>query len=94
LTAGRKKYQHDRVAFAVDPQNPGAVCLAQVLDVRAAGFGNPQTEQAEQRNRAKSLRLADSREAVRSASKCVWVSPSVGHTADTMVGAHTSRATR
>ena len=39
--------QDDLVAFAVDPQDAVAVFLAEVVDVGAAGFEDPQPEQAE-----------------------------------------------
>ena len=43
----RQRYQDDLGAFAAYPQHPVAVCLAEVGDVRAGGFEDPQAEEAE-----------------------------------------------
>jgi hypothetical protein len=39
--------QDDLAAFAADPQDPVAVFLAQIADIRAGSFEDPQTQQAE-----------------------------------------------
>lgn len=38
------RHEHDLVAFADDPQHPVAVFFAEVGDVQAGGFGDPQPE--------------------------------------------------
>ena len=43
----RQRHQHDLGALAAHPQHPVAVFLAEVSDVRAGGFEDPQAEQAE-----------------------------------------------
>ena len=43
----RQRDQHDLVAFAADAQHPVAVLFAQVADVGAGGFEDPQPQQAE-----------------------------------------------
>jgi hypothetical protein len=42
---GRQRNQHDLAAFAADPQDPVAVLLAEIADVRAGGLEDPQTQQ-------------------------------------------------
>jgi hypothetical protein len=46
---GRQRDQDDLGALAAHAQDPVAVFLAEVGDVRAGGFEDPQAEQAEQR---------------------------------------------
>ena len=41
----RQRDQDDLAAFAADAQYPVTVLLAEVADVRAGGFENPQTQQ-------------------------------------------------
>jgi hypothetical protein len=47
----RKRNQDDLAALAPHPQDPVAVFLAKVVDVRAAGLEDPQSEQAEHRDK-------------------------------------------
>ena len=48
--SGRQRDEDDLAALAVDPQDPVAVFLAEVVDVGAGGFEDPQAEQSEHRD--------------------------------------------
>jgi hypothetical protein len=41
----RQRYQDDLAAFAADPQDPVAVLLAEIADVRPSGLEDPQAQQ-------------------------------------------------
>ena len=77
--------EDDLAAFAEDAQDAVAVFLAEVVDVGAGGFEDPQAEQAEQARPGRS-RWGWSRCGRRRAcaSNCRWVSPSVGDSAGTL----------
>ncbi len=49
--------QDDLAAFAGDPQHPVPVFLAEVTDVGAAGFEDPQAEEPEHRNEGEVVRV-------------------------------------
>ena len=55
----RQRNQDDLAAFAADPWYPVAMLFAEVADVSAGGLEDPQAEQPEHGERAKSFRLAD-----------------------------------
>ena len=62
----------------MDAQDAMAVLLTYVCDVRAAGFEDPQSQQAPSMvTSAKSNTFGDSRAAVNNASKRKWDSPRV-----------------
>jgi hypothetical protein len=44
--------EHDLAALAADPEDAGAVLLAEVLDVRAARLEDPQPEQTQHRHQS------------------------------------------
>jgi hypothetical protein len=50
--------QDDLAAFAADPQDPVAVLVAEIADVRARGLEDPQSQQPSMATMAKSFRLA------------------------------------
>jgi len=79
----RQRDRDDLAAFAADPQYPVAVFFAEVGDIRAGGFEDPQAQQAEHGHQDEPFRLADSRAAVSRASNCRCVNPSVGDSAGT-----------
>jgi hypothetical protein len=60
-----------------------AVFLAEIDDVEAGCFEDPQAEQPEQAHSAKSYRFGEVRAAVSSAPSWRWVSPSVGDSGGT-----------
>jgi len=80
---GGQRNQDDFAAFAADPQDPVAVLLAEIADVRARGLEDSQAQQPQHGTKAKSFRLADWRAAVSRASNCRWVNPRVGDSAGT-----------
>lgn len=59
-----QRNQDDLAAFAADPQDPVAMLLAEIADVRARGLEDPQSQQPSMATKAKSFRLADRRAAV------------------------------
>jgi hypothetical protein len=58
------------------------VLLAEISDLRAAGFEDPQPEEASIAINAKSLLLADSRAVVSRASNCRCPGPRVGESVE------------
>jgi hypothetical protein len=57
-TAGGSGHQHDPVAFAVHFQDAVSVFLAEVDDVGAGGFEDPQAEQPEHGDQGEVVRVA------------------------------------
>jgi len=53
----RERNEDDLASLASDPQNPVAVFLAEVADVGAAGFEDPQPEETEQRDQREVVRV-------------------------------------
>jgi hypothetical protein len=53
----RERNEDDLASLASDPQNPVAVFLTEVANVRAAGFEDPQPEETEQRNQREVVRV-------------------------------------
>jgi hypothetical protein len=81
---GRWERNEDDLCFLTsEAKSPVAMFLAQVADVGAAGFEDPQSEEPEQRVSAKSLGLGESRAVVMRASNCRWLSPRVGDSGGT-----------
>jgi hypothetical protein len=60
-----------------------AVFLAEVADVGAGGFEDPEASRPSIATSAKSYGFADWRAAVSIASNCRWLNPSVGDSAGT-----------
>jgi hypothetical protein len=67
-----------RCAFAAGSQDAVAVLRAEVGDVGAGDFEDPQTEQAEPRDEREVPGDYDPRLAVSKASNCRWVNPTLG----------------
>jgi hypothetical protein len=53
----RQRGKHHLAALAPHPQHAVAVFLAQVADARAAGFKDPQSEQAQERDQREVVRV-------------------------------------
>ncbi|WP_431911856.1 hypothetical protein [Micromonospora carbonacea] len=53
----RQRDEHGLAALAAHAQDPVAVFLAQVDDIRPAGFEDPQTEQAQQGDQGEGVRV-------------------------------------
>jgi hypothetical protein len=53
----RERGEDDLPAFAGDPQHPVAMLLAEVADIGAAGFEDPQAEEPEHRHEGKVIRV-------------------------------------
>lgn len=66
----RQRDQDNLAAVAADSQHPGAVFFAEVTDVSAGGFENPQASRPSMATGAKSCGLAEPRAAVSRASNC------------------------
>ncbi len=89
---GRQRDKDDLAPLAPNPQNPVAVFLTKVVDVRADRLKDPEAEQAQQAHTsAKSKLFVDSLAAVSMASNCKCVRPSVGDSGGTL-GRRTSSA--
>ena len=68
---GRQRHEHDLVALADDPHHTVAVFLAEIADVQAGGFEDPQTQQTEQADQREVVAgWARVRAAVSIASNC------------------------
>jgi hypothetical protein len=78
-----KRNEYDLVALAAYPQHSVAVLLAEVLDVAAGGFEDPEPSRPSMVTGAKSQRFVDCLAVVSRASNWRWVNPSVGHSAGT-----------
>ena len=80
----RQGDEDDLAAFSAYAQDAVAVFLAEVADVGAAGFEDPQPRSPRRAINAKSFGLGDRRAAVIRASNCRWPSPSVGDSGGTV----------
>ncbi len=72
------------MAFADDAQDAVAVFFAEVADVEAGRFEDPQAEEAEQADEGEVVRLVESLAAVSIASNCRWLRPRVGDCGGTL----------
>lgn len=76
--------EHDLAALSAHSQHAVPVLLAQVVDVASGGLEDPQPEETEHGDQRETFGLGESLAAVRSASNCRWVRPSVGDSAGTL----------
>ena len=53
----RQGHQDNLAAFAADPQDPVAMFFAEIAQVRAGGFEDPQAQQAEHRDQREVVRI-------------------------------------
>jgi len=84
-THRRRQWGQDNLAaLASHGKDPMAVDLVEVADVGAAGFEDPQPEQAEHATRAKSNTFGEVRAVDSIASNCRFVSPSIGESGGTL----------
>jgi hypothetical protein len=79
----RQRDQDDLAAFTADAQDPVAVFLAEVADVRAGGLMIRRPSRPSMATTAKSYGLADWRAAVSRASNCRCVNPRADDSAGT-----------
>jgi hypothetical protein len=73
--------QHGFVFLAADLEYAVAVFLAEVADVRAAGFEGPQAEETEHGDQGEVVDVRRHRAVLINASNCKWPRPSVGDSA-------------
>ena len=91
---GGQRNEDYLAALAAHAHDPVAVFFAEVGDARAAGFEDPQTEQAQKGDQGEVVRVRGQPGVVIRASNCRWPSPRVGDSAGTWVADVVGRLVR